>query len=195
SDVKRDSSSKDLPSFDYSVSPQLTFYTPIPGSRLVIGGGASVLRTRLQDLTAFEFPDFKYYDYQALKLNAFNVSLMAAYSFGERARTSAGISVDRLSGDGIFFSEYRAKADIFNDERLDNSNARFARARLTLGLVHRFSESKKIGLYYRHGVSSSDQENQYRQTYEDIFHPRASYFQSGKTNISSLSSELGVRFR
>jgi len=195
SDVKRDSSSKDLHSFDYSVSPQLTFYTPIPGSRLVVGGGASALRTRLQDLTDFGFPDFKYYDYQALKLNAFNVSLMAAYSFGERARTSAGISVDRLSGDGIFFSEYRAKADTFNDERLDNSNARFARTRLTLGLVHRFSESKKIGLYYRHGASSSDQENQYRQTYEDRFSPRATYIQSGETNISTLSSELGVRFR
>ena len=195
SDVKRDSSSKDLHSFDYSVSPQLTFYTPIPGSRLVVGGGASALRTRLQDLTDFGFPDFKYYDYQALKLNAFNVSLMAAYSFGERARTSAGISVDRLSGDGIFFSEYRAKADTFNDEHLDNSNARFARTRLTLGLVHRFSESKKIGLYYRHGASSSDQENQYRQTYEDRFSPRATYIQSGETNISTLSSELGVRFR
>jgi hypothetical protein len=120
---------------------------------------------------------------------------MAAYSFGERARTSAGISVDRLSGDGIFFSERRARADTFNDEHLDNSNARFARTRLTLGLIHRFSESKKIGLYYRHGVSSSDQENQYRQTYEDTFRPRATYLQSDETNISTLSSELGVRFR
>src|SRR5215475_5203716 len=195
SDMERDLSSKDLHSFDYSVSPQLTFYTPIPGSRLVVGGGASALRTRLQDLTDYGFPDIKYYDHHVLKLNAFNFSLMAAYSFGERARTSAGISVDRLSGDGIFISERRAKADTFNDERLDNSNARFARTRLTLGLVHRFSESKKIGLYYRYGVSSSDQENQYQQTYEDTFRPRATSFQSGETNISTISSELGIRFR
>src|SRR5262249_24114723 len=167
----------------------------IPGSRLVVGGGASALRTRLQDLTDYGFPDIKYYEHHVLKLNAFNFSLMAAYSFGQRARTSAGISVDRLSGDGIFSSERRAKGDTFNDEHLDNSNARFARTRLTLGLVHRFSDSKKIGLYYRHGVSSSDQENQYQQTDEDRFHPPATYFQIGETNISTISSELGIRFR
>ncbi|MGH9769976.1 MAG: FecR family protein, partial [Blastocatellia bacterium] len=193
--LEGDSSSKDPPSFDYSISPQLTFYTPIPDSRLVVGGGASALRTRLQDLTDFQFPDYKYYDYQALRLNAFNISLIAAYSFGVHGRTSAGIGIDRLSGDGTFLSDYRFKTDRFNIEYLDNSNARFARTRLTLGLVHRFSESKKIGLYYRHGVNSSDQVNQYRQRQEDVSHPDASYSQFGKTNISTLSSELGIRFR
>jgi len=193
--VEGESRSEDPARFDYSVSPQLTFFTPIPGSRLVVGGAASALRTRLQDVTDFQFPDYKYLDYQSLRLNAYNISFIAAYSFGERGRTSAGMSIDRLSGDGIYFSDHRAMAESFNDQYIDNSNARFARTRLTLGLVHRFSENKKIGLYYRHGVSSSDQENQYRQTYEDIFHPRASYSSSGNTNISSLSSELGIRFR
>jgi hypothetical protein len=186
---------KDPSRFDYSVSPQLTFYTPIPGTRLVIGGGASAARTRLQDLTDFEHPGFKYYDYQALKLNAFNLSFVAAYSLGESGRTSAGVSIDRLSGDGIFFNEYRAKADVFDDARLDNSNARFARTRLSFGLSHRFSESKKIGLYYRHGFSSSDQEDQYQRKYEDQFIPETSYPLSGKKNIATNSSELGARFR
>lgn len=196
-DVENNSSSTDPARFDHSVSPQLTFFTPIPGSRLVIGVAASALRTRLQNLTEFESPDYSYLDYQTLRLNASNASVIAAYNFGERGRTSAGISVDSLSGDGRLFSDHRLKSNTFilNDERLGNSNAQFARVRLTLGLVHRFSESKKIGLYYRHGLSSSDQEDQYQQKYEDQFRPAASYSLSGKTTISTLSSEFGIRFR
>jgi hypothetical protein len=189
------SSSEDPARFDYSVSPQLTFFTPIPGSRLVVGGGASAYGARLQDLTDFEFPDYKYYDSKTLRLNAINLSFIAAYSFGERGKTSAGISIDRLSGDGTLVSDYHAKADGITNEYLGNSNAQFARTSLTLGLVHRFSESKKLGLYYRQGVSSSDQESRYHQKFDDQFHPDASYSQSAKTNTSTISSELGVRFR
>lgn len=194
-DVEGNSRPMDPHRFDYSISPQLTFYTPIPGSRFVVGVGASALRTMLQDLTDFEIPDDKYFDYQALKLNAYSISFIAAYSFGKSGRTSAGIGIDELSGDGTFFSDRRAKVDGFNDERLENSNARFARIRLTLGLVHRFSEVKKIGLYYRHGESLSAQENQYRQRYEDQSPPAVSQLLFGKTNVSTISSELGVRFR
>ena len=186
---------EDAPLFDYSISPQLTFYTPIPGSRLTIGGGVSALRTRLQDLTDRRVPGYNYYDYQALRLNAFNVSFIAAYSFGVHGKTSAGIGIDTLSGDGSFLSDYRFKTERYNSERLDESNARFARARLTFGLVHRFSEGKKIGLYYRHGFNSSDQENQYQRKQEDVSRPNALYLSSDKTNISTLSSELGVRLR
>lgn len=193
--VGEDSKSADPPSFDYAVSPQLTFYAPIPGSRLVVGGGASALRTRLQDLTEYQFHDYQYHDSQTMRLNALNFSLTAAYSFGERGRTSTGISFDRLTGDGTFLSDYRARTDRTNDEYLSDSNARFARTSVTLGLVHRFSENKKIGLYYRHGVSSSNQESHYKLKYEDQFQNGASYSKLGGTNFSTISSELGVRFR
>jgi hypothetical protein len=189
------SSSKARPRFDYSASPQLTFFTPIPGSRLVIGISASSYSARLQNLTDFEFSDFKYYDHQALRLNAFNASLIAAYSFGVRGRTSVGISIDELSGDGSFSSEFRHKTDSFNREYFDNSYAEFARGRMTLGLVHSFSESSKIGLYYRHGFSSSGQENIYNRNQKVGVHPVASHFLSSKTSASTRSSELGVRFR
>jgi hypothetical protein len=194
-DENRNSSSKARPRFDYSASPQLTFYTPIPGSRLVIGVGASAYSARLQNLTDFEFSDFKHYDHEALRLNAFNASLIAAYSFGVRGRTSVGISIDELSGDGSFSSEIRYKTDSSNREYFDNSYAEFARGRMTLGVVHSFSESSQIGLYYRHGFSSSYQENIYHRNQKDGVHPFASHFLSSKTNTSTRSSELGVRFR
>jgi len=185
----------DLPRFDHTISPQLTFYTPVPGSRLTVGGGVSTARTRLRDLTAFQVPGYIHYDNQALRLNAFNVSFIAAYSLGFHGRTSAGIGIDTLSGDGSFLSDFRFRTESFDNEHLDTSNARFARARLTFGLVHRFSEGKKIGLYYRHGINSSDQENQYQRKQKDVSRPEALYFLSDKTNISTLSSELGIRLR
>jgi hypothetical protein len=64
-------------------------------------------------------------------------------------------------------------------------------------------ESVKVGLYYRHGFSSSDQETKYhRQEKSEYplpppFPPPYSYFAAGAANIStsSSSSELGIRFR
>lgn len=189
-DDEGNSGTKDPTRFDYSVSPQLTFYSPIPGSRFVIGVGASAYGAKLQDLTDFELPNYK-----AVKLNAYTISFVAAYRFGKSGRTSAGVGFDELSGDGAFFSDHRAKVSGSNDERLDNSIARFARMRMTLGLVHRFSEGKKIGLYYRHGASLSAHEDQYRRGYENQPHPPASHSLFSKTSISTIFSELGVRFR
>jgi hypothetical protein len=199
SEPYRSDGAKDPSPFDYSISPQLTFYSPIPGSRLVVGGSASAFDVRSQELTDYKTPyatDYRYYYSQALRFNALNVSLIAAYSFGDHGRTSAGIGIDRLSGDGTFSSNLHIEdANIYNHKQLDDSNARFARTRLTFGLVHRFSESKKIGFYYRHGFNSSDQEYQTRQEHQYLSNPRTSYFAGGRTNISTLSSELGARFR
>jgi hypothetical protein len=201
--------SKDTPRFDYSISPQLIFFTPIPGSRLVVGGSASSFDVKSQELIDSQSPfvpaGYIYYYSQALRFNAFNASLIAAYSFGDRGRTSVGIGIDRLSGDGTFASKFRnegasvryADAGIFTIKRLEyeDSYAQFSRTRLTLGLVRRFSESKKIGFYYRHGFNSSDQSYDIHQEYEDTSHPKTSYFAFGIKKVSTNSSELGARFR
>ncbi|MBO0725697.1 MAG: FecR domain-containing protein [Blastocatellia bacterium] len=210
-EVKDTPSSKDLPPrFDYTLSPQLTFFTPIPGSRLAIGGGASVLRTSSQDLIDSEFSaDNTYFNHQVLRLNASNVSLIAAYCLGAQGKTSVGIGVDRLSGDGIFssvnLSDGSNNAGKFTSKYISDSNARFASTRLTLGVARQFSEGKKLGLYYRHSFSSSDQANQYNSHYNYDYNPDyyggffhdISYSASGVTNVSTLSSssELGARFR
>jgi hypothetical protein len=183
------------PSFNYSISPQLTFFTPIPGSRLVVGGGASAFGVRTQYLYDSLFLNDTVHDRQALRLNAFNASLAAAYSFGDHGKTSVGIGIDRLSGYGNYLSEYNSKTERSDIGNFVNLNAWFARTRLTFGLARRFSDGMKLGLYIRHGVNSSDQENHYRRKHDDESQPRTSNFTLGKTNISTLSSEIGARFR
>jgi len=193
------SSSKDPPPFDYSISPQLTFFTPIPGSRLVIGGGSSASSARSHQLIDYGFPNYVDYSYQAFRLNAINMSLVAAYSFGSDGGMSVGIGIGRLSGDGIYSSTERSKFvehnGVRNIEYLVDSNGRFASTRLTFGLTRRFSEGKKLGLYYRRDFNYSDQEDSYQ--FKDESPVRPSNFASSKANISALSSssELGVRFR
>jgi FecR protein len=185
--------------FDYSISPQLTFYTPIPGSRLTVGGSVSTLRTRLQNLTDHEFPESNssYYDNNDLRFGAYNVSLSAAYGLGEHGRTSVGIGIDNLSGDGSFVGEYRNNSNEYSYEYGYNSNVRFGRTRLTFGLFHKLSDSKKIGIYYRHGINSASQVGRLKNKSESIDYPESSFdrSESGEANISTASSEVGIRFR
>jgi FecR-like protein len=204
SDLKGNATSKDPPSFDYSIFPQLTFFTPIPGSRLVIGGGVSVLRTRLEELVDFQFPENKLYDHEVSKLNASNLSLIAAYSFGTEGKMSAGIGIDRSSGDEVFSGDSNSNSNTpvyaYNSRYFERLNSRFARTRVTLGFARRFSEGKKLGLYYRQGFSSSDQEGRREAEYQSsgsdsIFNHSYSYFAPGKANTSTVSYELGARFR
>ncbi len=187
---------------DYSVSPQLTFFTPIPGSRLIVGGGVSAFGVRSQDLantwlplTNTQLTDVGSHNRRALRLNAFNVSFIAAYSIGDQGKTSVGMSVDALSGFGNFLSEFAHSENGIYSGSYDNLRARFARTRLTFGFARRFSASSKLGIYYRHGINSSDQENTYLQEYMDESRPRTARFAHDKTNISNLSSEIGARFR
>jgi Fe2+-dicitrate sensor, membrane component len=199
-DVKNGSqNSKDAPYYDYSVSPQLTFFMPVPGSRFVIGGGASALSTRLQELTNYESSTDQYHGFQRTRLNVIDTSIIAAFSFGNQGRTSVGVGIDRLSGDESFSSHSDSKSKYYSHTYINGSRAGFDRTRLTLGLTRRLKESMKVGLYYRHGFSSSDEQTMYhRQNQGEYpFFPPFSHFAAGEANIStsSSSSELGIRFR
>jgi hypothetical protein len=204
SDLKGNATSKDPPRFDYSIFPQLTFFTPIPGSRVVIGGGVSALRTRLAELVDFQFPEYKLYDREVSKSSASNVSFIAAYSFGAEGKMSAGIGIDRSSGDEVFSGDSNSNSNSptfpYYSRYFERFNSRFARTRVTLGLARRFSEGKKLGLYYRQGFSSSDQEGRREEEYKSSapsfnYNYSHSYFASGKANNSTISYELGARFR
>jgi len=198
-DVKDgNSSSKGPPRFDYSVSPQLTFFTPIPDSHFVIGGGVSALRTRLQEQINIQTSDSQVDGYEATRLNAINASIVAAYSFGDQGRTSVGIGIDRSSGDEDFSSRNNSKVKGFYTSRyFDFSRAHFERTRLTFGLTRRFSESMKVGIYYRHGFNSSEKGELLERKYNSEYRPDTSFFAAGRASISasSASSELGVRLR
>jgi hypothetical protein len=186
---------KDLPRSDYSISPQLTFFTPIPGSRLVVGGGASSFGVRSQNLNDYPYPNNQFRSHEVLKLNALNVSLTAAYSFGDHGKTSVGIGVDRLSGDGKYSSDFTYMVNGLYEGHFEYSKAQFERTRLTFGLTRQFSGGSKLGLYYRQGISSSGQQNNNLREYSDETHPRISSLTYGRTKISNLSSEIGARFR
>jgi hypothetical protein len=188
-------SDKERPNYDYSVSPQLTFFTPIPGSRLVVGGGASAFAVRSRNIVDNEYTGHMSHYLQDLKMNALNVSLIAAYSFGDHGKTGVGIGVDRLMGDGNFLDESKYKSNIFNSGHTEESKARFERTRLTFGFTRRFSDGKKLGLYFRQGITSSYQDGLYVDEYADESHPMTWSITLGKTNVSNLSSEVGARFR
>jgi hypothetical protein len=189
---------------DYSISPQLTFYTPIPGTRLTVGGSVSALRTRMQNLYSYEYSNGFSYNNKNLRFDASNFSITTAYSIGSSGRTSVGIGIDKLSGTGSYLGEYRTTSDDYTSGELRNSYVRFTRTRLTVGLFHKFSESKNLGVYYRQGFNSLNDRGYYHSDSSgiEIVYPDHSSKVPGysnslvdKTDISTLSYEIGFRYR
>jgi hypothetical protein len=189
---------------DYSMSPQLTFFTPIPGSRLVVGGGVSAFAVRSEKRSDDYFTSiisglttnhFTQHSRQAMRFKALNVSFVASYSLGDNGKTSVGIGVETLSGSGNYLNEFTASNTGYYNGNWENAHSRFARTRLTLGLTRRFSSSARLGLYYRHGITSSSQENQHLDEHLDKTATRRSNAEHRNLNISNFSSEIGARFR
>jgi FecR protein len=183
---------------DFSLAPQLTFYAPIPGSRLTVGGSVSALRTRLHDIVSSgdeQAPNY-YFNSNALKFTAFNTSLIAAYNFGATGKTSVGIGVDKLAGGAYFLNTYESNWQETKFKRLTVSNARLKRTRLTLGLVHKFSEASRLGIYYRYSINSSDQQNHDTDEGTESSFPFVPWISiADRSIISTGSSEVGIRFR
>jgi FecR protein len=191
----------DLPArFDYSIVPQLTFFTPLPGTRLTLGAGISAARTNLSDIEHYESwfgkLNHSFTEYNVASLNVFNVSMIAAYSLGAKSRTTIGIGLDHLSGNGSL--HYQGKR-ITGESSLDNfisSKAGLARTRLSLGFAHEFSRGRKLGLYFRNGRSSSDEDYEQRLIAGNGY-PRIDYYvlPIDKTVVSTVASEIGIRWR
>lgn len=192
---------------DYSISPQLTVFTPIPGSRFVVGGGVSAFAVKSEksyndnfiDIDGHANNEYTHHSRQAMRFKVFNTSFVASYSFGDNGKTSVGVGVETLSGSGNYLNEYASTNTGYHYGNWDNSHSRFERTRLTIGLTRRFSTSSKLGLYYRHGITSSDQENHHLDEHlnENNLEPgvRYSNYELRRVNISNLSSEIGARFR
>jgi hypothetical protein len=152
------------------------------------------LRTKLQDMMSLGDPKDTYYYFNSnvLKMDAVNASLLASYNVGASGKTSLGIGFDKLSGYGYFLNDYRYTLAEGMKVHIVNSEARLKRTRMTLGMVHKFSEASSLGIYYRAGINSSDQEN--RHTPESGL--SLLYIIAGdRSIISTVSSEAGIRFR
>ncbi len=185
--------------FDYSVTPHLTFFTPIPNTRLILGGGVYAVRNNLHSLTTVQFDKVfvtrwgieSYTDFNTASVNAINTSLIAAYRFGGKESTSLGIEVEHLSGDGSYLNDRRTVTAGTSKNELIKSKTSLGRTRVTFGLAQDFSGGRKLGLYFRYGVSSSDQQNLNRPA--EIGYPYSNSFESAA--VSSESSEIGIRWR
>jgi len=200
--------------FDYSVSPQLSFFTPVPGTKLALGAGISAVRSNLSDMNRYEyliprsgFPhlpdDGNSIDMHLIedKFNIANIyklrlSMIAAYSLGSEGKTSIGIGFDHLSGNG---SLHLNMHEAIGENHLDNfifSKTRLARTSLTFGFARKFSGGRQLGLYFQKGRSWSEQ-NYEQQLYATDGFPFIDNYSLSNNRIftSNVSSQIGVRWR
>ena len=195
------------PRFNYTFTPQLSFFTPIPNTRLILGASVSGARTSLVSLSRYTLYDDPartkvrnlYSEYKNASVNALDSTFTAAYRLGEKETSSIGIELEHLSGNGAYLRESVAKVsgngqDYSNTYTL-KSKADFARNRVTFGYSHDFSRYRRLGLYYRYGVTSSNQQN--------LLFPNQASGSPGvviapdfrRAVFSTTSMEAGVRWR
>jgi FecR protein len=198
--------------FDYYLAPQLTFFTPLPGTRLSIGGGISAVRSNLSDLQRFE-SSYITYDMHGLpetgvevfysdtqfhiaRLNLSNLSMVAAYSLGADRKTSIGIGIDHMSGKGsLQFDIHKIRGESSFDNVI-YTKTRLTRTRISFGFAHEFSGGRKLGLFIRKGHSSSNQKYEQRLNAVNWPTPIDSYvLPVDKIFDYSKSSEIGIRWR
>jgi len=198
-----------LPRYDYSVSPQLSFFTSVPGTRLALGVGISANRSNLFDVNRYEYsiprsnlPDLPQDEtrideqFNIANMYQLKFSLIAAYSLGSENRTSIGIGLDHLSGNGsLDLTMHR----VIGENNLDNfifSKTRLAGTRLSFGFAHKFSGDRQLGLSFQQGRSSSEQDYEQRLIATNGFPSIDNYLlPKNKDFISSVSSQIGARWR
>jgi hypothetical protein len=184
--------------FDYTLTPQFTFFTPAPNSRITFGASISAVRTSLHALTLYQAPEDVFAkltgnridtDGGAASMTAINSALIAARRFGDNGRTSLGVELEYLSGDGSFLNIYRInEAQVSGGSGIE-SKTQLARTRLTLGFAREFEGGRKLGLYFRHGLTSLDQQNKLRARGNNELTP------FDMTIVSTHGSEVGMRWR
>jgi hypothetical protein len=116
---------------EYGVTPQVSFFTPVAGTRLVIGGSASFSQVGT-DLA-----------YATSTSHFLSNSFVAASRWG---RHSVGLSFDRLQGDGT------------TTEFLSTDSTILQR-RVTAGYSLDFGRSQKLGAWVRYGGVEGSEQN------------------------------------
>jgi hypothetical protein len=185
---------------DYGLLLQGALFVPWSEARTVFGAAAAVSDSRLQSFsTARVFgPPTPFFPSgipgvrttaSATETGSISGSLMAARRFGEEGRTSVGIGVDYVSGDGSLrgVTSLSALIGLKADERLE-AVSQVERLRLRLGLSHEFKSGHKLGLFYRRGLASAEDRDRSR-TFNGLALTLDSVSYEGQT------SEIGLRLR
>jgi hypothetical protein len=187
-------------SVDYSLSPQGSFFTPLPDHRTSIGGAVAAFRSGNQSFSVDEGTNLSgsFFGADATGTRAssdttgnsfLSGSLEVAHAFGDEKKTSLGLGVDHVKGMGSilnFVSQQDAPGNV-SSERVD-SRSNLAETRIKIGLSHDFSGQRKIGVYYDYGFVSAD--------FHNISHTLNVQPQSlDVTQSAGRFSEAGIRFR
>jgi hypothetical protein len=187
-------------SVDYSLSPQGSFFTPLPDHRTAIGGGVAAFRSGVQSFTlddpaslsASLFPpgtSGARASTDSTSTSFLSGAFAVAHAFGEERRTSVGLGLDYVKGWGSllnFVTQQDAAGNVASERT--NSNTNLAQTRIKAGVSHDFSGERKLGIYYSYGFVSAD--------FASVSHTLNGQPQSLDTTQSAgRSSEVGVRFR
>jgi ferric-dicitrate binding protein FerR (iron transport regulator) len=183
--------------FNYTLTPQFSLFAPVPNSRWTLGGSITGIRTSLHALTLYESSETKLAqlagaintDGAAAELTAVQASFIAARRFGRDGRSSLGIQLEQLAGDGSFLNVQQALVVGVTTGAGIESQTRLSRTRATLGFAHQFTGGGRFGVFYRHGVTSVDQQNRLRVPGRNDLLPY------DDTSVSTAGSEIGLRWR
>ncbi len=184
--------------FDYTFTPQFSLFIPTSDSRFTFGVSVSAARTSLHALTLYQSSEEAPAnltvnrvdsDGGAATLTAINNALIVAYRFGADRRTSLGVAIEHLSGDGSFLNVRRVAEAVNAGGSGIESKTELAKTRLTIGLAREFAGARKLGIYFRRGVTTIDQQNRLRV----LNHSQLLPFDD--TAVSTDASEVGARWR
>lgn len=142
----------------YSISPQLSAFTPLGSSNYYVGG--SVSGSRVSDSSVTFSPDEDAVSSASSTLHTagnstssfYSGSLMAARSLGD---TSIGFGMDLLRGSGSLTSTNTDMDSRPSVEQILAASG-VSQTRLTAGFSRTLSNNLKLGVFYRYGFISAD---------------------------------------
>ena len=184
---------------NYSISPQLTMFAPIPGSRFVVGGSvtASSLGSGVQPSSQDYDPGVlgqteNYHDLRTSGSNTstfFSGSVLAARRFGSDGRTSLGLEIESLKGTGSIQST-TVDADAIGQVSHESIDSRsdILQNRFTVGLTRDLFTDHKLGVFYRYTLIDAND--------GDVSHVlNSTPLGLDSTRTSGHSDEIGLRLR
>ena len=185
---------------DYSLSPQASLFVALPKYRAVIGGRVGLSRDGFQSLTLEDnvgltgslfLPGTKGTRTVdgATTNRLFTASFLVARRFGRDGRTSIGAGLDYLTTRGTLLTTtvQSDSTGLVATQHVD-SQSNISRTRFTLGLTRVLSRGTKLGLFYRHGITSADD----RELSSTL---NGASRLTNRSNAMGSFSEFGLRLR
>jgi hypothetical protein len=176
----------------YSVSPQLSIFTPIGGSKFFAGGSISGSRVNNNAATSARDEDpVPLGQSPALNQitgnsysNFYSGSLVLARRLGA---SSFGFELEDLRGSGSL-SNTSTDADVQRSTEQISAASTVSQTRLTAGFSHDFGRTTTLGVHYRYGFISADD--------HDLSHTINNLpVTLNSTGSTGHSSEIGFRLR